>query len=522
MMKTGLIILVLFFAGKLFGQSAIPDTSNISSLESQDVLDSLITQEKIGSFEEPVMVPDTISIESLGDVFMVNSPIPDSIYIQRLSNIVSPIPFVYNEKVKSYIELYTQRRRDQVENMLGMSDYYFPIFEAALDANDMPLELRFLPIIESALNTKARSRAGAMGLWQFMYYTGKQYGLEINSYVDQRLDPVAASAAAVHFLKDLYAIYGDWPLAIAAYNCGPGNVNKAIRRSGGKRDFWQIFYNLPKETRGYVPAFIAAGYTFNYYKDHNILPKPTILPPATDTILVSKMLNFKQIASVLNISVESLRELNPQYRRDVIPGGKTSYQLRLPVDIAISFASLEDSIYNYEYDKYFSSKNLVVNPTHDTYDPVIPANRTKVHYTVKSGDAIGLIADWFDVNVSDLRYWNNINLNMIRAGQQLVVYVPKNRVNEYESLNAMSYAQKQKSDGKEVASITSIPESEISLARQADDGSFIYYTVRNGDNLWVIAKKFPGVSNSDIMALNNISDARKISVGQRLKIKKKS
>lgn len=444
--------------------------------------------------------------------------ITDSLYIQRLQNIESPLEFPFNSKVKAYIELYTQKKREQVEIMLGLSEYYFPMFEEALDAAGLPLELKYLPIIESALNPRAFSRAGASGLWQFMYGTGKMYGLSVNSYIDDRRDPVKSTQAAVKFLKDLYARYGDWYLVIAAYNCGPGNVNKAIYRSGGKKDFWQIYYRLPRETRGYVPAFIAAAYTMTYHAEHLIQPRPATIPMETDTIMISDLLHFDQASKITGISKEELRNLNPQYRRDIVPSQKQAYPLRIPSDFTEKFITFEDSIFSYQREKYFASNRLVVNPSNNYNAPAAPKNKAKIYYTVKSGDAVGLIADWYDVYSSDLRYWNNIHRNIIKVGQKLVVYVPKNKVSHYSKINSMSYSQKQALNGRTVKTTAKVEtDKPVNMS-----GEFEYYTVRRGDNLWTIAKKYPGVSNSDIMKLNGITNAAKISPGQRLKIPLKS
>ena len=447
--------------------------------------------------------------------------ISDSVYIERLQSIESPMEFPFNSKVKAYIELYTQKRREQVGVMLGLSEYYFPMFEEALDAANLPLELKYLPIIESALNPRAFSRVGASGLWQFMYPTGKMYGLRVDSYVDDRRDPIKSTQAAVKYLKNLYSIYKDWYLVIAAYNCGPGNVNKAIYRSGGKRDFWQIYYRLPRETRGYVPAFIAAAYTMNYHNEHMIQPKTAEIAQATDTIMISDLLHFKQVAAVTGIKVETLRELNPQYRRDIIPAQKKSYSLKLPFNATEKFITMQDSIFGYQREKYFASNRLVVSPSNHYNAPAAPKNKAKVYYTVKSGDAVGLIADWFDVYSSDLRYWNNIRRNLIKVGQKLVVYVPKNKVSYYKKINTMTYAQKQSSNGKTVSASTKSTTSKKS-ASQSIDVNYEYYTVRRGDNLWSIAKKYPGISNNDIMRLNGLSSSSKINPGQKLKIRPKS
>jgi len=452
------------------------------------------------------LVVDTI-LDSFGNV---DDKVTDSVYIERLSEINSPIFFPFNSQVKSYIKLYTQKRRDQMEIMLGLSKYYFPIFEEALDAAGLPLELKYLPIIESALNPRALSRAGASGLWQFMYSTGKMYGLEVNSYIDERRDPVKSTKAAVDFLSDLHEIYGDWQLVIAAYNCGPGNVNKAIRRSGGKRDFWEIYYRLPRETRGYVPAFIAATYAFTYAEEHDLHAQDIHLPVATDTIMISKPLHFSQVTDMLNLPIEVLRELNPQYRRDVIPAKTKKYPLRLAFQHATAFASYEDSIMDYRREEFFPNNQFVVAPSKASHLVVAPSGREAVFYTVKSGDVVGLIAEWFDVRASDLRYWNNINRNIIKVGQKLVIYVPKSKVSHYQAI-AESHGSGQ-----------NISHVKPDVLADSDSNDFVYYTVRSGDNLWDIAKKYPGVTNDDILRLNNISDARKLKPGQRLKIKPRS
>ena len=349
------------------------------------------------------------------------------------------------------------------------------------------MELKHLAIIESALNPRAFSKAGAAGLWQFMYYTGKQYGLTVNSYIDERRDPQKSTLAAVNYLKDLFAIYQDWLLVIAAYNCGPGNVNKAIRRSGGYRDFWKIYYHLPRETRGYVPAFIGATYTFKYAKEHQLYPVENSLPTMTDTIMIHQPLHLKQVAEKLNIPIEQLRDLNPQYRKDIIPANNTSYSLRLNLNHATEMAGQEDSIYAYKRETYFSNgEELVAQPEYNYHAPDAPHGTKAVGYVVKSGDAIGLIADWFDVRTNDLRYWNNIRRNIIQVGQKLTIYVPANKVSHYAKINALSYAEKQKLAGKTIATATvSNPKAPVK-----EDANYVYYTVKSGDNLWNIAQRF--------------------------------
>ena len=458
---------------------------------------------------------DTILFTAESDTIFPD--FPDSVYIARILEIPSVVELSYNTIVRKYIEMYTQRRRKSVEVMLGMAQYYFPIFDEIFDMYDIPNELKYMSIIESALNPRAYSRAGAVGLWQFMYGTGKHYGLTINSLVDERRDPIEATHASAKFIKDLYKIYNDWILVIAAYNCGPGNVNRAVRRSGGKRNYWDLYFYLPRETRGHVPAYIAATYTMNYYKEHNIHPREIELSLANDTVMINEELHLMQVSEVLNIPIKQLRDMNPQYRRDIIPAKNISYSLRLPLEYTSRFIDLQDSIFVYKDSVYFNPNKIITSPTTYTssrYMREPPSdNLSKLYYTVKSGDNLGYIASWYNVRVSDLRYWNNIRRNIIRSGQKLAVYVPKSKASKYKNINSMSFAGKQKLIGKIVTS-SSTPE-KVTLV---EDGEYIYYTVKSGDTLWDIAKKYSGVTDTDIMRLNDIDNPGKIKPGQRLKI----
>lgn len=449
---------------------------------------------------------------------------PDSVYIQRIAKIPSVIDLTYNTIVRQYIEVYSKKKRNLVEVMLGLSQYYFPIFDEIFDYYNVPYELKYMSIIESALNPRAYSRARATGLWQFMYGTGSVYDLTINSLVDERRDPVKSTHAAARYVKDLYNIYNDWLLVIAAYNCGPGNVNKAIRRSGGKRNYWDIYYYLPRETRGHVPAFIAATYIMNYYKEHNLKPLNVSLPLATDTIMVSHELHLAQVSEVLGIPIQLLRDMNPQYRTDIIPVSDKSFSLKLPLEQTARFIEFEDSIFAYKDSVYFNPERLTVNPTTSnaqasTEPP--PDNSTKFIYTVKSGDNLGFISMWYNVRISDIRYWNNIRGNMIRTGQKLSIYVPNSRASRYSDINELTFTEKQARIGKTTTS-GNAAQNQSSPVITGNDNDYILYTVKQGDTLWDIAKEFPGITETDIMQLNNISNAGRIQVGQILKIKPKT
>ena len=436
---------------------------------------------------------------------------PDSVYIERLSNIISVIDMTYNGTVRNFIRVYTHNRREQVEMMLGLTDYYFPVFEEILDSYGLPHELRYLPVVESALNPRAVSRMGATGIWQFMFGTARMYDLTMNSLVDERRDPVASTHAAARYLKDLHGIYNDWTLALAAYNCGPGNVNRAIRRAGGSRDYWEIYYYLPRETRGYVPAFIAATYAMTYYREHKIVPVATEFPLFSDTLMINRELHLMQISEVMDIPVELLRDMNPQYRQDIIPARTRPYSLRLPVEYTTKFIDYQDTIFAHRADHYLSQANLTAAPSRSTrFSPSPPPGRSAVTYTVKQGDNLGFIAEWFNVGLSQLRNWNNIRGSIIREGQRLTVYVPSNQTDYYNEFNNLSFAVKQSRKGS-TPSVNQAPLNE--------SGDYLYYTVRQGDTLWEIARQFPGVSDSDILRLNQLGNANRIFPGQKLKIK---
>lgn len=342
-----------------------------------------------------------------------NPVVSDSVYIDRLQRIPAIIEMPYNEVVRKFIDMYATRLREKVAFMLSANNFYMPIFEEALDLYDLPQELKYLPVIESALNPKATSRAGAVGLWQFMLTTGKIYGLKNNSLVDERRDPIKSTRAAVRYLKDLYEIYNDWNLVLAAYNCGPGTINKAIRRAGGEKDFWTLYNYLPKETRGYVPAFIAANYIMTYYCEHNISPMEMRMPEGTDTIQISKNLHLQQVADVCKINIDQLRALNPEFKKDIIPGNEEPYALRLPNNMISCFIEHEDSIYNYKPEVYQKRRATVAITTPKS------SSGKAVYHKIRSGETLGGIAAKYGVSVSQLRRLNGIKGSNIRAGKSL-------------------------------------------------------------------------------------------------------
>lgn len=427
------------------------------------------------------------------DTVHFKSDVPDSVYIERIRNMNSFITLPYNDIVKNYIVLYSEKMPERIGKIIGLSRYYMPIFEEIFNRYDLPEELKAMAIIESSLNPTAVSRAGAKGMWQFMYSTAKLYGLTINSFVDERLDPVASAEAAARYLKDSYRIFGDWNLAIASYNCGAGNVNRAIRRSGGKRAFWDIYPYLPRETRGYVPAFVGALYTLRYYKEHGIEPEAVALPPAVDTFKIHKMLHFKQISELVGIPAEEIKNLNPQYRHEIIPGNEKEYILRIPYSYVNGFIDAEDSLYSYKADVYFNPVTL--KKIKDGGDG------QRIVYRVKSGDVLGKIALRYRVTVSQIKRWNNLRSNTIRIGQRLVIY------------SGVKPSAEPVQTKKTAATSSSSSKTSVS-----PDTPYTTYTVKSGDTLYDIAKAYPGVSAKNIMDFNGIGS--RIKPGMKIRIPK--
>ena len=361
----------------------------------------------------------------------VNPVFPDSIYIDRLSRIPAIMEMPYNNIVRKFIDQYTGRLRHSVSYMLGATNFYIPIFEEALALYDLPLELKFLPVIESALDPTAVSRKGATGLWQFMLATAKRYDLKINSLVDERRDPIKSSFAAAQYLSDLYKVYGDWNLVIAAYNCGPTSLNTAIHRAGGSKDYWTIYPYLPKETRGYVPAFIAANYVMNYYCEHNICPMRAKLLESNDTVAVSKELHLEQVAAVCGVEMDKLKAFNPQYKTSIVPGNSYECVLRLPSEAALRFIDLGDSIYSYRSGELLTKRRTVEvdeeelakqTSTRKYSSSTRRRSRSRgKSVTIKSGQTLSEIAEKYGTTVSKLRRLNGIKGSNIRAGKKIKV-----------------------------------------------------------------------------------------------------
>ena len=410
---------------------------------------------------------------------------------QRLEVLNQKTPFnvEYNPALESVIKSFLKNRRKTLERLMSLSHYYFPLFEQEMDNANIPLEMKYLSIVESALNPRARSRVGATGLWQFMYPTGKMYGLDVSSYVDERSDPIRSTKAAAKYLSRLYAMFNDWDLALAAYNSGPGNVTKAIRRSGGKQNYWNLRPHLPRETAGYVPAFLATMYIFEYAQEHGFNPKKhETIYFQTDTVQVKRLITFDQLTELLDVSKEQLQFFNPSYKLDIVPfvEGK-KYSLRLPKDLIGKFVANEESIYAFvEAEKEKMEKPLpaLVQTSGE--------GGNRIYHRVKSGDVLGKIANKYGVTVTNLKRWNSLRSNTIQIGQRLTIYTNK----------------------KPLSPSTVVAKSTSNSGSKAAEE---IYVVQKGDTLWSIAQKFPKISIEDIQKWNDIS-GEKLQPGMKLKM----
>ena len=495
-------------ASELLALYADSEVKNQGKLMPEDytaeISDSLLNlwyvQNLVSQSEEDLYDMDSVKFES---------NVPDSVYIERIKMMNSFISLPYNSVVKNYIIKYSEKMPSSIGKILGLYEYYKPYFDEIFDRYNMPEELKAMAIIESAMNPLAVSRAGAKGMWQFMYSTAKIYGLQIDSFVDERLDPYKAAEAAAQYLQDAYEIFGDWNLAIASYNCGAGNVNKAIRRSGS-RQFWDLYPYLPRETRGYGPAFVGALYTMKYYKEHGIKPTPVALPTPIDTFKINKMLHLKQINEVIGVPLDELKNLNPQYKHEIIPGNSKEYILRLPYSYSNAFIEHEDSIYRHKADKYFNPVTLKSIQE--------GGDGEQITYRVKSGDYLGKIASRYGTTVAKIKKWNNLKSNDIRVGQRLIIYRGGNAPATSSSSSSSTKTQSTSTTTTK-SSTTSSTTTKAPEAKPVDPNApYTEYVVKNGESLYLIAKKFPGVSAQNIMDFNGIGS--NIKPGMKIKIPK--
>jgi membrane-bound lytic murein transglycosylase D len=450
----------------------------------------------------------TEDIQTINIDEKVDYELPTDLLKARLQEMDEKSPFhiEYNQGLENIIKSFLKNRKRSFERLMAVSEYYFPLFEEAFDKQNVPLEIKYLAVVESALNPKAVSRVGATGLWQFMYQTGKQYGLKIDSYVDERSDPLKASEAAAQYMKNMYAIFGDWDLVLASYNSGPGNVAKAIRRSGGQQNYWNIRKNLPKETQGYLPAFLATMYIYEYHKEHGIKPeRAPIKQFATDTVMIKRQMSFKQISELIDIPVAQLQILNPSYKLNIVPAYKDqTHFLRLPQEKMAVFTSNESKIYAY-VDR---EANIRERPF-QIVRPIVPQDsvntfqrlaQAKVrYYRVKRGDNLSTIAQKYDVAVDDLKKWNNIRGNKVAFGKNL-------KINGVEVDEKSSAVAKVEFDKKGI--------QKDSLASPTNS----FYVVQKGDNLSNIAKKF-NVTVADIQDWNKLK-TKSLQLGTSLQVVK--
>ncbi len=460
----------------------------------------------------------------------------DEIYAQRMAKIYSPIPLVYNDEVKRYIDLYAYKRRGLSSRVLGLSNLYFPLFEEILDKEGLPLEFKYLAVVESALNPVAVSKMGATGLWQFMYNTGKMYDLKINSYYDERRDPIKSSYAACRYFKDMYAIYGDWLLVIAAYNCGPGNVNKAIKRAGGQTDFWAISKYLPAETRGYVPAFIAVAYMMNYSNEHQIFPiAPAFNYFEVDTITVDRSLTFRKISDAIDLPIDVISFLNPIYKKGVIPDTEQANYLRLPATKISAFIAAESTIYDpipaptpvqLASNNSDEGKDTNVSSAQDISTAgefKLVKKTVKKSYIVRSGDNLSLIAKKFSCTVSELKSWNKLHSNSILKGQKLAYYTTVTVKVPVPDKVATTTTQIDPSDSSKNSNVVNNadPASAATTTNTAlaTNQEIVYHMVQKGDTLWNIAQRYEGATVEQIMKINKIQSTKTLIPGTKLKVK---
>ena len=433
------------------------------------------------------------------DSVRFESNVPDEVYVERLKKMNSFIQIPYNDIVRNYIIMYSEKMKQRMPYMLGLCKYYMPIFEETFDKHEIPVELKAMAIIESAMNPRAESRVGAKGMWQFMYNTAKSYGLHVDSFVDERMDPVKSCEAAALYMYDAYKMFGDWILAIASYNCGPGNVRKAIKRAGGSREFWDIWPYLPKETRYYVPAFVGALYTLEYYKEHGLKPESMVMPTGVDTLVIKKQLHLKQVSEITGAPIEDLRNLNPQYRHEIIPGHEREYILRIPYQYTGDFIEHEDTIYKHNAAVFFDP--VAIKKIKDGGDGV------RIVHKVKNGEYLGRIAGKYNVSIAKIKKWNNLKSDNIRVGQSLVIY------------RGGSGPATSQSSSKSSSSASSNTSASNKTNSSTAAKGHTTYTVKSGDSFYSIAKNYSGVSAQNIMDYNGLTSS-KLKPGMVIKIPK--
>lgn len=508
MMKRPLIIflLLVFLFLLSFATSlkleAVTSSLKILEVTPNDSIDLREVESDLGSLPESLSQKvDSLLTEQYSGYYMIGKPekdenshsfisthIPDSVYISRLEALPSEIVLSYNSVVRECIDTYVNKRRTLVASMLPKTGVYFPMIEEVFDRYDIPLELKYLAIVESNLTPTAVSRRGATGIWQFMLATGKMYGLEINSLVDERRDPFLSTEAAARYFKEMYSIYGDWSLVMASYNCGPGNVNKAIQRAGGSRKFWDIFPYLPRETRAYVPFFIAAYYTMEYYKDHGIVPYSLTFPYATDTVHIYEKRTFKEVSDMSGVDLDIIKNLNPKYKKEVIPGNSGRQIVHLPSNSALEFSKKMVALKN------TSEMELIANSADSD---IATTDYTEIKHIVKNKETIGSIARQYRVSISELKGWNNLKSNLIKVGDVLVIRIPKDQ-NKSLYTSTLDFSE---------------PSKKSSITRSKD--GVRYYTVRRGDTLGGIARKYKGVTVRSLKQANGLK-SNMIRVGQKL------
>ncbi|MDP2188248.1 MAG: LysM peptidoglycan-binding domain-containing protein [Sphingobacteriaceae bacterium] len=545
MLKKPLLVVFLLIGWlPALAQTSISSTTASFDEENEQIISALDSLVHLTFFDQKKRTQEIRRLNKYG--FRPNEipTYPDSVIAYRIAHMPSPMSLEYNEHVKAFIDFYANRRRGLLERAMGLSNYYFPIFEETLERHQLPHQLKYLAIVESALNPTAVSKAGATGLWQFMYGTGKMYGLDVNFYVDERRDPWLASEAAARYFKDLYRVYKDWLLVLAAYNCGPGNVNKAIRRSGGKTSYWDLMPYLPKETRGYVPAFIAVTYIMTYAAEHNLYATPLIsLPQDVDTVQVQGPVNIQYFGSLLDIEPAAMALLNPQLKQQFIPKSFERYTLRLPASKVAEYERKRDLMEAYLNPPAVLQDSMLLAQEESL--PVLLAS-SQVHktapevqiirHTVTKGQTLGSVANKYNVSVNDIKRWNKLSSNMLRIGQTLKIEktlpAPKAKpiiVQQPAKPKAAPAAISEGADSSLVmASADSMPASKANselLAKAKEEkntqtlknNKTSEHTVQPGDTLWSISQRYE-VTVADLLKANNLNKNAKIQPGQKLKI----